>query len=85
VQLVNTESPRVAKTARRIVRMFQFYKQNIDPDDTAFLRFVSKHLEKNSVDVENISYHKLYTHIRNAIREFLHVQNQGSEILRNDE
>jgi len=85
VQLVNLESPRVAKTARRIVRLFQFYKQNIDPDDGAFLRFVSEHLKKNSVDAENISYHELYTHIRNAIREFLHVQNLGGETPRNDE
>ena len=85
MQLVNMESPRVARTARRIVRMFQFYKQNIDPDDIVFLKFVSEHLEKNNVDVEKISYDKLYTHIRNAIREILRVQNQGRETLRNDE
>jgi len=85
VQLVNMESPRVARTARRIVRMFQFYKQNIDPDDGVFLRFVSEHLEKDNVDVENISYHELYIHIRNAVREFLHVQSQGGDTIRNDE
>ena len=71
---MNQEAPRVARTARRIVRMFQFYTQNIDPHDQTFLRFVSEYLEKNSVDVEDISYHELYAHIRIAIREFLHVR-----------
>ena len=64
--------------------MFQFYEEKINPNDESFIRFVSEYLEKNDVDVENISYGDLYTHIRKAIRQFLHVQNRGGEKRRND-
>ena len=64
--------------------MFQFYKEKINPDDEPFIRFVSEYLEKNSVDVKNISYGALYTQIRKAIREFLQIQNPGGEERRNE-
>jgi hypothetical protein len=83
VQLVK-ESPRVVRTARRIVLMFQFYKQNIDLDDETFLKFVSNYLEKNEVDADNISYDELYARIRIAIREFLHVRGLGRGARRRD-
>lgn len=79
MQLVN-EPSRVARTARRIVLMFQFYKQNIDPDDEAFLAFVSDYLERKEVDVERMSYYDLYVHVRSAIKEYLRL---GENELRN--
>ena len=84
MQLVKLESPRVARTARRIVLMFQFYKQNIDLNDETFLRFVSNYLEKNNVDADNISYDELYAQIRSAIREFLHARGLGRGARRHD-
>jgi hypothetical protein len=51
--------------------MFQFYKQNIDPNDQVFLRFVSDYLKERNLNVEKISYYDLYTHVRMAIKEYL--------------
>jgi len=81
VQLVNQESSRVARTARRIVLMFQFYKQNIDLNDEAFLTFVSEYLKRKNVNVEKVPYHELYVHVRRAIQEYLRA---GENTLRND-
>jgi len=53
--------------------MFQFYKQNIDPDDEAFLAFVSNYVEQKKVNVETISYYALYSHVKRAIQEYLQV------------
>ena len=75
---MNLESSRVARTARRIVLMFQFYKQNIDPNNETFLTFVSNYLERNNVNVESISYQELYTHLQTAIQEYLHLRIGGS-------
>ncbi|HUO42149.1 MAG TPA: hypothetical protein VMU35_04165 [Methylomirabilota bacterium] len=76
-----SESSRVAQIARRIVFMFQFYKQNIDPDDEVFVTFVSNYLERKKVNVKTISYYELYTHVKNAIREYLQT---GDSKPRND-
>ncbi len=81
MQLVNQQSSRVARAARRIVLMFQFYKQNIDPNDEAFLTFVSEYLKRKDVNADSVSYHELYVHIRSAIQEYLRV---GESTLRND-
>ena len=62
--------------------MFQFYKQHIDPDDEAFLTFVSDYLERKEVNVEKISYYDFYVHVRDAIREYLRL---GERSLRNEE
>ena len=53
--------------------MFQFYKQNIDLNDEAFLTFVSDYLKRKNVNVEEVSYHELYVHVRSAIQEYLRV------------
>jgi hypothetical protein len=60
--------------------MFQFYKQNIDLNDEAFLTFVSDYLKRRNVNVERVSYHELYVHVRSAIQEYLRV---GESKLRN--
>ena len=71
-----SESSRVAKIARRVVLMFELYKQNIDPNDEAFLNFVSNHIEKKEVNVETISYYDLYVQVRSAIREYLRTEKE---------
>jgi len=58
--------------------MFQFYKQNIDPNNESFLKFVSDYLERNKVNVEKVSYQELYSHLHTAIQEYLHLRLGGS-------
>ena len=60
--------------------MFQLYEERIQPDDQVFLEFVSQHLKKKGVgDPETLPYSELYGHVRNAIREFLHLQHSGRD------
>jgi hypothetical protein len=71
VRRLNLDS-RVAKTARRVILMFEHYRQNINPEDDVFLEFVSHYLKRNNVpDPDTLIYSELYSHVRNAIREFL--------------
>lgn len=52
--------------------MFQLYRENIDPEDAAFLEFVTNYLKKNTLsDPDSMPYLELYTHVRSAIREYL--------------
>jgi len=62
--------------------MFQFYKQNIDPNDETFLKFVSEYLKKRNVDIDRVRYRELYSHVRRSVKEYLRV---GESALRNDE
>lgn len=65
--------PYLAQVSGRIVRMFQRYAQNIDPEDEGFLTFISDHLAQNSVkDPRMIPYSELYKQIKEGIREYLH-------------
>ena len=64
--------------------MFQLYEERIQPDDQVFLEFVSQHLKKKGVGgPETLPYCELYGHVRNAIREFLHLQDLGRDTPRN--
>jgi hypothetical protein len=77
VQPLNPENTRVANMARRIILMFQRYRQNIDPEDKVFLNFVISYLKRNNVsNLDSMPYPELYVHIRNAIREFLERRNE---------
>lgn len=52
--------------------MFQLYREKIDPENAAFLEFVTDYLKRNTVsDPNSIPYLELYTHVRSAIREYL--------------
>lgn len=65
-------SPRVAKMARRIVLMFQLYREKINPENKSFLEFVNSYLKRNNVsDTDSIPYLELYTCVRSAIREYI--------------
>lgn len=64
--------PYVKHVSERVVRMFQRYAQDIDPEEKEFLRFISEHLKVNNVkDPKAISYAQLYKYIKEGIREFL--------------
>ena len=52
--------------------MFQLYHENIDPENAAFLEFVTEYLKKNSLsDPDSMPYLELYAHLRSAIRQYL--------------
>jgi hypothetical protein len=58
--------------AKRIVLMFQSYRQNINPEDPVFLEHVVNHLKNcNVADPDSLPYHELYALVRPAVREFL--------------
>jgi len=62
----------VVNVTRRIVRMFERYAENIDPNDEKFLAFVSNFLVENGVkNAEDVPYVQLYLLIQKAIRNYL--------------
>ena len=70
--VLNVTSPRIAKTARRIILAFQLYREKIGPDNDAFLEFLDVYLKRNNVsNADSIPYLELYTTIRKAIREYI--------------
>jgi len=65
--------------------MFQLYEERIRPDDPVFLEFVAQYVRKCSAsDPEALPYSELYGYVRNAIREFLHLQKPGGDKPRNE-
>ena len=63
----------------RIVRMFELYAHNIDPDESAFQEFIKNYVAaKDSRAAESMPYSQLYALIQEAIREYLH-QSKGKE------
>jgi len=72
-----TQDSYLANVSARIVRTFQRYAQNIDPDDESFLTFISNYLsEKRVEDPKLLPYSQLYKLIRDGIREYLRLQEQ---------
>ena len=62
----------VANATRRIVRMFEHYAENINPDDEKFQAYVSNFLVENGVkNPEDLPYAEVYLAIQKAIRNFL--------------
>jgi hypothetical protein len=62
----------VARVAQRIVRMFQHYQQNIDPEDERFIGFIAQYLrDRNVRDPKAMKYSKLYGFIKEGIRAYL--------------
>lgn len=52
--------------------MFQLYREKINPENAAFLEFVTDYLKRNTAsDPNSMPYLELYTHVRSAIREYL--------------
>lgn len=56
----------------RIVRMFELYTHQIDPNDAKFQTFIKQFLQKSeSRKPEAIPYSELYKIIREGIREYI--------------
>ncbi len=68
------------RTSARIVRMFERYAQNIDPEDERFHEFISDYLALKEVkDAKAIPYSELYKLIKEGIREYLRQQQPRSK------
>lgn len=56
----------------RIVRMFEFYSRNINPDDADFQTYIRQYVStKDSRSPGSIPYSELYTMIKEGIREYI--------------
>jgi len=65
----------VAVVTARIVRMFQRYAQNIDPEDERFIAYISHYLiEKGVKDPKTLVYSDLYKLIKEGIRQYVRKQ-----------
>jgi hypothetical protein len=70
--LSKIDSDYLAQVSARIVRMFERYAQNIDPQNADFLAFIRQYLKtKNINHPEAIQYSELYEYIKEGIREYL--------------
>ena len=74
LRLVESDSD-LAHVSGRVVRVFQRYAQNINPEDKVFLSFIIDYLaQKNIRDPKAIPYSELYGHVKDGIREYLRQQ-----------
>jgi hypothetical protein len=56
----------------RIVRMFEFYSHNIDPDDAVFQSYIKEYVStRDSRSPNAIPYSDLYKMIKQGIREYI--------------
>ena len=69
-----TDDSYIAQATARIVRMFQRYAHNIDPESEHFLSFITQYLaEGGAKNPKAIPYSELYKRIKDGIREYLHL------------
>ncbi|MGP8069583.1 MAG: hypothetical protein ACLP5V_06800 [Candidatus Bathyarchaeia archaeon] len=60
------------RVSARIVRMFELYSANINPDDKNFQEFIRSYVaRKESKDPQTIPYSQLYKLIKEGIREYI--------------
>jgi hypothetical protein len=65
----------VFQTSSRIVRMFEMYARNINPEEERFQAFISKYIaDKGITNIRAVPYVQLYTLIKEGIREYLRIQ-----------
>jgi hypothetical protein len=70
-----SDSEYVLQISSRIVRMFEMYARNIDPQGEEFRGFISKYIaDKGITDIHAVPYVELYRLIRRGIREYLRIQ-----------
>jgi hypothetical protein len=70
-----TDSEYLARVSSRIVRMFERYIRNINPEEEGFQAFLSNYpAEKNVKDIQVLPYSELYMVIKEGIREYLRKQ-----------
>ena len=62
----------VDRVSARIVRMFELYSANINPDDQKFQEFIRTYVKgKETKDPQTIPYSQLYKLIKEGIREYI--------------
>jgi hypothetical protein len=72
LSLSETNSAYLARVSERIVRMYERYIQNVNPDDERFKSFMSDYVAQRGVkDPQAVSYSELYRIIKEGIREYL--------------
>lgn len=60
------------RVSARIVRMFELYSANINPDDQKFQEFIRQYVtSKDPKDPQTIPYSQLYKIVREGIREYM--------------
>ena len=70
--MAQSEDEYVTQVASRIVRMFQHYQQNIDPQDERFVGFIAQYLRDRDVRASKaMKYFELYRLIKEGIRAYL--------------
>ncbi len=63
----------VHHVSSRIVRMFELYSQNINPDDADFQHYIQQYvMKKDTRPPDTIPYSELYKVIKEGIREYVH-------------
>ena len=71
-RLPESDASYAAQVSARVVRMFQRYAQNINPEDERFLAFIDQYLaSKNIKDPRGTPYAELYKHIKEGIQQYL--------------
>jgi hypothetical protein len=81
VQLPDSDASYIAQVSARIVRMFQRYARNIDPESEHFQMFITRYLaERNVKNPRATPYSELYKHIKNGIREYLRLLESGKKL-----
>ena len=62
----------IDRVSARIVRMFELYSANINPDDQNFQEFIRNYVaSKEPKDPQTIPYSHLYELIKEGIREYI--------------
>ena len=57
----------------RIVRMFELYSQDVNPDDPDFQNYISLYVSKKEPrNPESVPYSELYAIIKEGISEYIH-------------
>ena len=60
------------RVSARIVRMFELYSANINPDDHSFQGFIRNYVaSKEPKDPQTIPYSQLYKLIKEGIQEYI--------------
>ena len=62
----------VDRVSARIVRMFELYSANINPDDQKFQEFIRHYVaSKDPKDPQTVPYSQLYKIVKEGIREYM--------------
>ncbi|MGA8905764.1 MAG: hypothetical protein WB661_12245 [Candidatus Bathyarchaeia archaeon] len=75
-----SDSQYLARVSSRIVRMFERYIRNINPEEERFQTFISNHIaDKGVKDIQALPYSELYRFIKEGIREYLRKRPEATD------